>query len=481
MRSFRLTLVTLTGLLLLPGCSDDTNKKRDYDLKLAPPTEAGGEKGPTSGDNIYDVNQGKVGDGATVNLKDMVVTAVGGAKAANVYAQDPKGGKYSGLNLYKPTRSDGAVTDLKPGDHITVAGKVQQFSLAAPKDFPNGKKLVEVVNATISKLKSDTAPAPTVISLADATTEDSSTIHTNPWQHVLVSVQNIPVGCYSTQYSELDLGGNVSAANELFSFTVPTFGDCKTFTGILGYFYNYYIWPRSDADITAGTGCTPVSTVTIKAGIHGATPPAANSSVKVSGVVTAVDTIATASTAGATPKYIGFWIEEAAGGTKSGIYVYYTWTDATPPDGKPKIGDNVDVWGQYSEYKSSTATTSNTLSEIGNACYKSNGAGTVPDVAIVADPATIATNGSAVKDYESVLVQVPNVKVGDPVTTTGTTPKTIGFKLDPSGLIIDNLIFDFLGSTPPAKGDIYKSITGVLYYSGDQYRLLPRSATDLQK
>jgi hypothetical protein len=477
MRSLNLTLVALAGLLLLPGCSDDT-KKPTVDFKVTPVPESGAtEKGGGTADNIFDVNKGVVGDGATVTLKDMVVTAVGG-KTVNVFAQDPKGGEYSGLMLYKPTRTDGVVADLKAGDHITVQGKVQHFNCATcSTQFYNGKKLIEVVNATISKLKSDTPPAPKVLSAADAVKEDTSAIKTNPWQHVLITIQNQTMGCYSLQYSDLAITGDLSVDPELFNFTPPEFGSCKSVTGVLAYFYNYYIYVRAQTDFADGTGCPTLNAVKIS-DIRGGSGPANNSLVKVSGTITAVATYAVSSSGG-TPKYTGFWVQEA-GTTKAGIYVYYTWTDAVPAEAKPKAGDNVEVYGTYTEFKASGAKTDNTLAEIGDSCFKSTGAGTVPTPVVIADPTTIATNGSAVKDYEGMLVEVDNVKVGDVVQTTGTTPKTVGFKLDPSSLYVENTIFDFVSSAP-AKGTTLTKLIGVLQYAFDNYMILPRSAADIVK
>jgi predicted extracellular nuclease len=484
MRSLR--LISLAGLLLLPACSDDTDKPRP-DFKIPPGTD-----GVVSGENvvpaeatIMDINKKVIKEGAKVTLKEVIVVAVDGygEYTGDVYVQDPSGAAYGGLKLFAPQRNDGggAVSDLKPGDHVSVTGTVMYFS---PKSspFPDDKKVIEIAKGgLIAKLSGGAPPPPKELTATEARTEATAV----QWLHMLIKVKNEAVTeCYNSTYSEFGIGKGLDVDDELFLVQPPPkFGDCVTGTGILGYFYSYKLWPRSQEDFTAGTGCPVVANATIKEiqDESSAKHPAPESPVIVSGeaVVTAVDTIATASGTSTTKYYNGFWIGDPAGGAYSGIYVYYKWHDGTAATNKPVVGNKVEVAGTYQEYQPDSKNPTK-LSEISYPCVTDKGPGTLPQPAVV-NPADIATNGSKVKEYEGVLVKVENVTVGAEIKTTGTTPRTVGFSLQGSNLYVENEIFDFLKNNPVVVGQTYKSITGVLHYAFGNYMLLPRSDADLVK
>lgn len=468
-RHLGLLLTAALTLAFLSGCrSDDPQTDTGVKKDGVAPGSEGGTPGETS---IFDINLGKVPEGTNVILRDVVVTAVDGygKYTGDVYVQDPKGGASSGLKLYRPQRLDaGQISDLKPGDHVKVEGKVKFFTPSGgfnDKEHPNKKYIVELdTGCQITRLSDGAEPKPAELTFDQATKDPDAVT----WEHVLVTVKNVGVSRpLDPAYGEYEVGGGLGIDDELFPVSAPQVGDCQSLTGVIIYFYGYKLLPRQSADVGTGTGCPVVPTVTIKdiQDEASAKHPASGTTVKTSGVITAIDT--TLSTE-SKPRYIGFHIQDGTG-PYSGIYVYYYWDDTTAT--KPKVGDNVEVIAKYEEY--------NKLSELSGAIWTVKGAGTVPAPEVL-NAQDIATNGGKAEEYEGVLVKVENVEVESITQTTGTNPRKVGIKLKGSGLIVENEYFDFM--TPePAVGTKYTSITGPLHYSFSNFKILPRSAADLAK
>lgn len=453
------------------SCSDDSSSK---DARVRP--EAGTESdggGPATETTIFDINSGKVAEKTTVTLMDVIVTAVdgNGQYTGDVYVQDAKGGKGSGLKLYRPQRTDGGqITELQPGDHVKVEGVVKYFSPTSTP-FEDGKKVIELdQGCQISRLAGGTAPTPAEVTAQDLSEETTAV----GWSHVLVTVKNVAVTSkVDPEYGEFFISGGISVDDELFPAS-PKIEDCLSVTGIVFYFYSYKLAPRSAQDLTAGSGCPTAKQVTIKdlQDETSANHPADGSWIKTTGIISAVDT---------TPydgKYTGFWIQMETGGPRSGIYVYDTWKSGSSDI--PKLNDVVDLWGTYTEYQPSTKSPE-TISELSKVSFISKGPASKAPVGEVVNPADIATKGAKAEDYEGVLVKVENVSVGDYAMTTGTTPKKVGIILAGSNLYVESELFDFMGTTPPAVGDTYASITGVLQYAYSNFMIFPRSAADLMK
>ncbi len=455
------------ALVLVPGCRSD-DPQTDTGVKK----EAGTGEGVAPGDaTIFDINNGKVAEGTTVVLRDVIVNAVDGygKYTGDVYVQDPKGGPSSGLKLYRPQRLDaGQISDLKPGDHIKVEGKVKFFVPSGgfnDKNHPNKKHIVELdTGCQITRISDGAAPAPAEITLDQATKDPDAVT----WEHVLVTVKNVGVSRpLDPAYGEYEVGGALDVDDELFPVSGPKIGDCQSLTGVMIYFYGYKILPRQSSDVGTGTGCPVIPTVTIKdiQDDKSAQHPASGTTVRTSGVITAIDsTLSTESK----PRFIGFFLQDGTG-PRSGIYVYYYWDDTTAL--KPVVGDEIDLVAKYEEY--------NDLSELSGAIWTVKGKGTVPAPEVV-NAADIATGGAKAEDYEGVLVKVENVEVESITQTTGANPRKVGVKFKTSGLIAENEFFDFM--TPePTVGTVYKSVTGPLYYSFKNFKILPRNAADLVK
>ncbi|HNQ67428.1 MAG TPA: T9SS type A sorting domain-containing protein [Bacteroidales bacterium] len=145
-----------------------------------------------------------------------------------------------------------------------------------------------------------------------------------------------------------------------------------------------------------------------------------------------------------------FWIQDGAGAW-NGIYVYYNTT------GSPAMGDLVYVSATVTEYNGLTE-----LSTITNITVQSSGN-------TIADPTVLNTGNVGVEMYEGVLV-----------STTGVcTNADAGYGMweinDGSGVI---LIDDTMYPYTAVLGNSY-TVTGLVDYSFDAWKILPRDAADV--
>lgn len=145
-----------------------------------------------------------------------------------------------------------------------------------------------------------------------------------------------------------------------------------------------------------------------------------------------------------------FWIQDGAGAW-NGVYVYYTTTPG------PARGDSVTVAGTVAEYNYLTE-----ISPVTNVTVLNSGN-------IVADATALSTGNVGVEMYEGVLV-----------TTTGVcTNADAGYGMweinDGSGVI---LIDDTMYPYTAVLGNSY-TVTGLVDYSFDEWKILPRDAADV--
>ncbi|MDD3741340.1 MAG: hypothetical protein PHH30_08870, partial [Bacteroidales bacterium] len=145
-----------------------------------------------------------------------------------------------------------------------------------------------------------------------------------------------------------------------------------------------------------------------------------------------------------------FWIQDGAGAW-NGVYVYYNTT------GSPAMGDLVYVSATVAEYEGLTE-----LSTITNITVQSSGN-------TIEAPTSLTTGNVGVEMYEGVLI-----------TTTGVcTNADAGYGMweinDGSGTI---LIDDPMYAYTAVLGNSY-TVTGLVDYSFDEWKILPRDAADV--
>ena len=164
----------------------------------------------------------------------------------------------------------------------------------------------------------------------------------------------------------------------------------------------------------------------------------------------------------------------------SGIYVFIKETAALD---EYAIGDKLEVKGTYTEYYESSQIEAIEIKKLGTA--------DVPEAAVIADPAKIATpfeeneastesckweptanHGADAEKYESVLVKVEDVTVTNANICHGTFEVT-------GNLAIDKVLYYYPGKR--SNGTEFESITGILVYSYDAFRVAPRAESDYVK
>lgn len=166
----------------------------------------------------------------------------------------------------------------------------------------------------------------------------------------------------------------------------------------------------------------------------------------------------------------GFYVQDPSLAPFTGIFVF---TAAATPD--VKVGNRVSITGTYDEYFM--------LSEITNPIVTVEDPGTtLPFGPIeIMNPGDIATGGSLAEQYESMLVKIGAVSIVDvnPDVAMGDYDE---FSVT-GGLRIDDQCTDAikdmgLNNTCPV-GSNFTSITGVLGYSFNNFKLTPRNAADV--
>lgn len=484
MRSYTSICVVMVFVLGLLGC-------RDGEENIYP--EAGvqdtgtttGDKGPT-GDGVNPdsgpvtckettidkITDGTLPEKACVILKSVVVTSVDGygTYTGDVTVQETAGGKGKGIKIYRPTRTDGKkISELKIGDIVKVQGSIKYWYPSSgqfdDKTCTSKKHIKELQNAKMTYLSSGAAPTPATVTekdLLNCTTADQ-------WEHVLVTLKSVRVNTVDTTKTptRVYLSGGAQIGNDLAPTSSLKEGGCYTFTGPVFYFYGYRVHPRSAADIVTATGCPVIKTYPISdlQNTAATNHPADGTTVKIAGVVSAVD-----GTADSSGNYEGFWLQDPKGGDYSGIYIYYKWTSSTAAAKIPKVNDSLELTGTYKLYSG--------LNEISYPTWTNKGtvAAITPTIVAAKD---VATGGAEVKKKMGMLVQVTNVTVGATIKDSS-KKNDIGFEGKTSKLQVINWLHDFM-KTPPAASTLFKTITGPLHWKSSKSLILPRTAADLTK
>ena len=253
-----------------------------------PDSPAGSDSGGGGGYTIQQVQNDMMAPGTAVTLHGVVVTAIDnfGGKMGNVWVEEPEGGPFSGVLIYKADPN--AVAALQPGDIVDVTNAVKsEFALMGANADPTGRTDTELEppasgqTVTITKTGSGMVPAPaTVDALAIGQMSDADSqgpmfsAAWEQWEGVLVTVTNVsalsaPKSFGSTMPAPLDnydmsITGVVKLESSLADFPKDGMGnftihrgDCLgSVTGVVDYFYDYLLLPRQTSDIaTGGTAC----------------------------------------------------------------------------------------------------------------------------------------------------------------------------------------------------------------------------------
>ena len=159
----------------------------------------------------------------------------------------------------------------------------------------------------------------------------------------------------------------------------------------------------------------------------------------------------------------GYYAQDPTLSDFGGVFVYDRGAATV------EVGDRVDVTGTYMEY--------NGLFELSDASTEVTGTGEVPAPISISDACDVGTDGADAERYEAMLVTVTGLSV----TNENPDSPSDYNELEVNGCLrVDDLIWPS-GATwlERAVGTSYDAITGVLTYSYDNFKVLPRGSDDV--
>lgn len=170
------------------------------------------------------------------------------------------------------------------------------------------------------------------------------------------------------------------------------------------------------------------------------------------GTVTLTGVIATTTDISSEGLY--FWVQDPGGGPRSGVLVF---AESSPASAT--IGDELTIVGAMREHYGLTQIVVTDPADL-----VITGSGSPVEERLSSEPADWET-------YEGVLVELAGVMLTS-------DPDGYGQVTTSWGIVLDDLLWDH-GTLDMAEGDEFGSITGVVSYSYETYRLMPRDAGDV--
>ena len=159
----------------------------------------------------------------------------------------------------------------------------------------------------------------------------------------------------------------------------------------------------------------------------------------------------------------GFYLQDPAESEYGGVFVYDGGANTVT------VGEGLSCTGTYMEYYG--------LTEVAYAECTSSGSTSAPAPVAIADACDVATGGSLAELYESMLITVSDLSVTDSNPDASAGGDYGEFEVN-GCLRFDDELWD--GLVPqPSVGTAYGSITGVLSYRYENFKVLPRSADDM--
>jgi hypothetical protein len=445
---FVLLGLTLSG----PAC---VNFSDDTAASLTDTGEGDGDGDPGDGDgdpagdtSIYDLQQGMVGDGMIVSVRGVVVTTPINVEDGLAFVEEPDAGQYSGISLYL---WDEVVmsTQLAPGDVVDITGEYAEFFDVSQIVVKNPGDIVVVGSGAV--------PGPDSVSAAEVARDN---VDAEPWEGVRVCIDGAALLDSNDGFGQYVLVGDALVGNS-FVDPLPSAQIGGTFAQVCGSLYysfeEFKLLPASPDDLAGYTTPMPQD-ATI--------PDIQQGNVPEGTFVTLTDVIATSGFTWSDTTDGSFFVQDPVGGPFSGIQVYVA--DNSGLQIAP--GDPITLTGTYDEFFDMSQISVGDASAV---TVGSSGPAPAPELV---DPAMIANDGALSEDYESVLVIVENVTV---TNENPDAPMEFGEFAVTGDLRIDDQFFAISDWTKPMMGQSYASITGVLVWDHDNFKLEPRDEADL--
>ncbi|MBN2497189.1 MAG: lamin tail domain-containing protein [Deltaproteobacteria bacterium] len=446
-----LLLLSLAVAAWLGGCGGRSDTQPDSG------TDGGTDGGTTTDVEIPAIQNPNhpdyMGEGEPVLVRDVVVTTFQSSKG--FWVSEPEGGEWSGIYVYTEFLSPRPEVTI--GDLVTIRGVHAEYYNSS-----------QIEAAQVDKTGTAALPPATVVSTSDVCTTCADP---EPYEGVLIKVENVEVlnpdfgfGDWTVQPTG---GGDELVVQDLYvtsSQFSPTAGFAFTsLTGVLDYSYDEFrLTPTRCEDVLDSSGSAVCVTVECPVGsvtIDQIQNPDHAEWVPPDCAVTVNGAVVTTPIAGD-----GFWVSDPAGGAWSGIYIYAGHVEPAP---QVSVGDLVDIVGTSAEYYEST--------QIAASSVTVTGTGSLPTPSAVAT-ADACTTCAGAEQWEGVLIQVTDVVIANADFGHGdwtVTPPGGGQELVVEDLFVNADLFE------PTAGYAFNSITGILDYSFDEFRLAPTTCDDL--
>lgn len=444
-----------------------------------------------------------------LTIKGVVVTAIDtyGTKTGDFWVQEPEGGPYSGVHVYGAPLDQ--VAALQLGDIVDITG-AQKAEFALTSDT-SGNKLTELEpveggTMTVTKVMSGTPLEPTVVdALAIGQMGDfmARAAEWEKWEGVLVKVNNpqafsgdkcVGSACSDTTLRSFEITGDVLVESALAAMPDPAvkLGDCFTsVTGVVDYFFDYQILPRTTAEIASGGTACPRENdeATCSDGIDNdgngfkdcmdfacqAAVTSCSSETSIAdvqaGTATGVVLLKNVYVTGIAFNKKNFWVATSlSAAPNEGIYVF-RGSSAPVLDTSIVIGAKVDVLGTAAEFNNDAM--GSTLTQLTNPTVTFVAAPTMAPAPITNQTAATLKVDASGEPYESVLVQLTNVRV----TAAGTAMDYLAtMTQNGTTFMADDDMYRIVA------GDVtkcYSTITGIWSYNvfANDWVFLPRTAS----
>lgn len=410
----------LPFLALSIACLDPKSSTDPDSLDTADPNDTNSNGGAS----IYDIQSGAIVDGETVQLNNVVVTTAVTGEGDGFFIQDEGGGEYSGIYVYTATASGDFSELALVGNKITLSGVVTEY--------------YDYTELTVSSAENIQITGEADV-VADVVADVSDW---ELYEGCLVTLENQTAVSGVNNYGEIDLSAGIPMDNLFFNFDADYGAEFGSVTGVISYgFEQFKINPRTESDLVGyvpGEGPAAVTLAEVQQGDY------ENRTVTVENVVAVTDLVSD-----------HFWVQDAGGGEWGGMYVYVGPWIETPVT--VSAGDVLNLTASVSEYYDLTELTLDTAEDL--TVVSSDGTPTA---------VSLSSAPSDWENYESVLVTLENVSVTSDMDQYGQ------YSLD-----FNILLGNDLYSPTANNGDTFESLTGLVYYSYGEFKLLPRDADDM--
>lgn len=206
-------------------------------------------------------------DNQTIKAQGVVVIAVdnyddtGAGAVGDIYVQDPvqtgpKGTPWSGLRLYRPTKNPPDL-ELAPGQGVNLVGNFVAF--AGPPGatpFGDGVYVPQASQAALTLTYEGRPPEPVDLTIADL----KDPVVGMQYASRLVRFKDVDLkrdfAGSRPEAAIYDTSGDLVLSAKLYPLHLDKTVNAKTGTklksvvGVLDYFYNFKLCPRSRADVT---------------------------------------------------------------------------------------------------------------------------------------------------------------------------------------------------------------------------------------